>query len=107
MDLSRCIELCTACHRTCVQAAIHCLARGGALAERDRVRLLWDCDQICSVSADFLSRGSRFHRPTCQACAIICEECAAECLRIDDPILAQCGEMCRDCAKSCREMAQP
>ncbi len=107
MDLSRCIELCTACHRTCVQTAIHCLARGGAHASRDHIRLVWDCSEICALSADFLSRGSPFHRQTCQACAMICEECATDCRRMDDAILAQCAEACRACAASCRDTAQP
>lgn len=108
MDFSRCIELCTACHRTCVQTAIHCLAQGGPHAGRDRIRLLWDCSQICALSADFLSRGSSFHRQTCQACAIVCEECATDCLRVEgDAILAQCAAACRACADSCRDTAQP
>lgn len=109
MDLSRCIDLCTESHRQCVQAAIHALAKGsppvGAHPERDHIRLLWDCSDVCRTSADFMSRGSPFHHQTCRVCAAVCEACAEACLKADDPIMTRCAEVCRACATSCRELA--
>jgi len=70
------------------------------------VRLLLDCAEICSVSADFMIRGSELHAHTCQACAAICDRCADECDKLgQEPHLAACAEICRRCAESCREMA--
>ena len=104
MDLSRSIELSLDCHRSCEQTVVHCLAQGGAHATRDHIRLLMDCSEICALNGDFLSRGSDFHRQSCQACAIICEECAEDCRKFDDPIMRSCAELCRSCAESCREL---
>lgn len=107
MDLSRSIDLSADCHRACEQTMVHCLAQGGPHATRDHIRLLMDCSEICALTSDFLSRGSPFHRQTCQACAMICEECAEDCLTFNDPIMNRCAEACRACAKSCRELIVP
>lgn len=103
MDLSRCRDVCQDCHRTCTEAAVHALVKGEA-HPRDLVRLLWDCADICIVAANFMSRGSPYHKETCGACAVVCEACAEACARQDDPILRRCAQTCRVCAGLCREM---
>ena len=106
-EMAQCIDNCTRCHAICVETIRHCLEKGGKHAAPDHIRLLQDCAQICATSADFMTRGSPFHRLTCGACAEICQQCADDCERMaeGDQQMLQCVEMCRRCAASCRDMA--
>ena len=106
-SMERCIENCSNCQRTCLEtAARHFRGEHTPKLEEAHVRLLLDCAQICSTSADFMMRGSDMHGHTCGACAAICDRCADECDRMgEDPYMAACAEICRRCAESCREMA--
>src|SRR5437879_3742802 len=104
MDLSRSVEVCDICSRRCIQTAIHCLTRGPEHATRDHIGLRWDCRDIGHVAAALMTRGSQFHRETCDICAAICTACAESCERMDDPIMKACATLCRDCARLCREM---
>jgi hypothetical protein len=104
MDLSKCRDACLSCQTSCIETAIHGLAKGQP-HPRDLIRLLWDCSEICATSASFMSRGSRFHPLTCRVCATLCTACAEACRGSDDPILARCAAACEDCARLCNEMA--
>lgn len=109
MDMTQCIEHCTACHQVCLRTIQHCLGMGGKHAERGHIRLLADCVQICSVSADFMVRGSDLHVLTCGVCAEVCQRCAEDCERIgggQDRQMGECAELCRRCAESCRRMSK-
>jgi hypothetical protein len=105
-EMEKCIHNCEECHDVCIQTMTYCLQMGGKHAEPSHIRLLADCIQICHMSADFMLRGSEFHPRTCGVCAEICEQCAADCERIDrnDTQMAACAEVCRRCAESCRQM---
>ena len=52
----------------------------------DHIRLLMDCAQLCTTSADYMARGSSFHDRTCGLCSevyrIYMESC--ECVAGDD-----------------------
>jgi hypothetical protein len=102
-DLRRCIDACTTCHRACMAALQDVLniAEGEA---RDHARLLMDCAQICSTSADFMLRGSPLHHQTCGACAAVCRACEKACEAMG-PSMKACAEACRVCAESCESMA--
>jgi hypothetical protein len=105
-EMRECIANCTECHNICVETVTHCLGLGGTHAEADHVRLLLDCAQICAASADFMLRGSDFHKRVCGVCAEVCERCAEDCARFgDDELMRRCAEVCRRCAASCRRMA--
>lgn len=105
-EMRACIQDCTDCHTVCVETIDHCLRLGGAHAEAGHMRLLLDCAQSCATSADFMLRGSDFHRPLCGLCAEICDRCAEDCERFgDDEQMRRCAELCRRCAESCRRMA--
>jgi hypothetical protein len=105
MDLSRSMELCAECERTCMQTAVHCLAQGGALAERDHIRTLWDCAETCHLAAALMSRGSPSYPVISATCVDLCEVCADACRQSDDPHLQRCAEIAHECAASCRELA--
>ena len=80
----------------------HC----GPHAEAAHIQLLLDCAEICQTSANFMIRGSQFHRRTCATCAEVCAACAEDCARFgDDTQMQRCAEMCRGCAESCQRMA--
>jgi hypothetical protein len=106
-EMQECIDNCTACHAVCLSTMQHCIQMGGAHVEPAHLALMQDCAQICATSADFMLRGSEFHRHTCGVCAEICARCADDCAKFgDDTMMQQCAEACRRCAESCRQMAK-
>ena len=106
-EMQRCIQLCHDCHASCIQMIDHCLTLGGRYAAPAHIRLLTDCAQMCTITADFMARSSSFHDRTCRLCAELCRSCTDSCVRVagDDQILKQCAELCRRCAESCDRMA--
>jgi hypothetical protein len=106
-DLRACIDNCQRCHGACLSTATYCLEKGGLHLAPGHLRLLYDCADICSTSADFMLRGSDLHHLTCGVCAEVCARCAESCDRLgDDPRMHACAEACRRCAATCREMAR-
>lgn len=105
-DMVDCIRTCNGCHDICTEAVTHCLKLGGKHAEPAHIRLMLDCAEICTTSADFMLRMSDYHGSVCGVCAEVCDACAASCEQMpEDGMMAQCAEMCRLCAHSCRSMA--
>ena len=106
-EMQRCVQLCHDCHATCIQMIDHCLKLGGQYAAPAHIRLLMDCAQMCSITADFMARASSYHDRTCRLCAELCRSCAESCARVagDDQPVKQCAELCRRCAESCDRMA--
>lgn len=106
-EVQRCIQSCTACHQVCLQTISQCLKKGGEHASPVHIRTLEDCAEICSVSANFMMRGSDLHPTICGACAEACLACAASCEQLgsDDETIKACADVCRECAESCRKMA--
>ena len=99
-----CIELCWSCRDTCQSTLFaYCLEHGHT--QRDHVRVMADCIQICQTSADFMIRNSPLHAATCRACAEVCDACANSCEAIGDVEMRKCAEICRRCAESCRELS--
>ena len=106
-EMRRCIQLCQDCHATCIQMISHCLKLGGQHAAPDHIRLLMDCAQICTMTADYMARESLLHDHMCGLCSEICRLCAESCKRVagDDQSVTQCAELCLRCAESCNRMA--
>lgn len=105
-EMQRCIQLCQDCHARCIQLIDHCVTAGGRHADPTQLRLLMDCAQLCTITADFMARNSSFHDRTCTLCAELCRRCAESCEQVagDDPMVKQCAELCRRCAESCDRM---
>lgn len=100
-------ELCWSCRTTCQETLIeHCLEMGGDHVEKEHVKLMLDCIQICQVAADFMGRNSGLHAAVCTACAEICEACADSCDALEGEAMKNCAKICRQCAASCSAMAQ-
>jgi hypothetical protein len=103
-EMSRCIDICLSCYKTCLSTAMnHCLETGGKHVEPAHFRLMMACAEICRTSAHFMLVNTPHHKHTCKECAEICEECARDCERIGG--MEQCVAICRACAASCRKMA--
>jgi hypothetical protein len=102
--MTRCIDLCMSCYRTCLAMAMnHCLETGGKHVEPKHFRLMMVCAEMCRTSAHFMLIDTPYHKHTCGECAEICAECAQDCERIGG--MDECVAMCRSCAESCRAMA--
>jgi len=106
-DVQKCIQNCTTCHQICLQTISHCLEKGGEHASAQHIRVLSDCAEICSVSANFMTRGSDLHPAICGACAEACLACADSCEQVagSDEVMKACANICRQCAESCQKMA--
>lgn len=101
---SACIDICSSCHKTCLQTAMtHCLNMGGKHVEAEHFRLMLDCAKICETSACFQLSGSKFSADICRVCAEICTACADSCEEIGE--MEECVSACRACAESCTAMA--
>ncbi|OQW40545.1 MAG: ferredoxin [Nitrospira sp. HN-bin3] len=107
VDMQRCIRLCRDCHAQCIELLDHCVTLGGRHVAPAHIRLLMDCAQLCTVTADFMARASALHDRTCTLCAEACRRCAESCAQLagSDQLLKQCAELCRHCAESCDRMA--
>ena len=103
--MQRCIDDCLACHRTCLETAMHhCLEAGGEHTAPPHFRLMLACAEICRASAAVMMTGTELHARVCAACAEVCEACAADCARIGE--METCVDACRRCATSCQEMSR-
>jgi hypothetical protein len=103
-EMTRCIETCLGCYKTCVSTAMnHCLEVGGKHVEPAHFRLMMACAEICRTSARFMLIGTAHHKHLCRECAEICAECAGDCRRVGD--MDECVAACEACAESCRKMA--
>lgn len=103
--MTRCIETCLSCYKTCLGAAMnHCLIAGGEHVAPKHFRLMMACAEICRTAAHFIMLlNSPHYQHVCRECAEICRECANDCERIGD--MDECVAMCRACVQSCQEMA--
>ncbi len=103
-EMTRCIETCLSCYKTCVATAMnHCLAVGGEHLEPAHFRLMMACAEICRTSAHFMLISTPHHKHTCRECAEICAECARDCSQLGD--MDECVAACEACAASCQKMA--
>jgi hypothetical protein len=103
-EMTRCIETCLSCYKTCLSTAMnHCLETGGKHVEPEHFRLVMACAEICRTSAHFMLINTPHHKHTCRECAEICAECAEDCRRVGG--MDECVAACEACADSCRKMA--
>ena len=105
-ETAACINECLACYEACEATFAHCSVVGGKHAEPAHLRLLIDCSRICSMSADFMLRGSDFDIDLCEVCSEVCRQCAEDCEQIDpsDEMMRECAAQCRKCADACERM---
>jgi hypothetical protein len=95
----------------CVEACNSCIVKD--LKEHDVmmmvrcIQLDQDCAEICTLTIQYLSRGSEFAHPMTNQCVTICDTCAAECEKHTDmPHCLECAKICRKCADECRKLGR-
>lgn len=103
-----------ACAKACGNAIAHCTEailqcedaeKEKAAAHAHALRMVIDCQAICSLTSDFAARHSPVAGPMHAACAEICNMCAEACARVgDSEVMKDCAEKCRECAAHCEEM---
>jgi hypothetical protein len=99
------LEDCQECHRICLAMVNHCQKHGGPQVEMKHIRLLLDCAEICQTATDFLPRASALHLTICNACAVICLKCAADCEEFaEDELMQTCAAACRRAAAACQAL---
>jgi hypothetical protein len=60
---------------------------------------------MCRLTASLLQRGDLQAVRFGALCAEICDICAAECERFEDPFCLRCALACKECAEMCRKLA--
>ncbi len=97
-----CINACWAARNMCQKTLFgHCIVEGGLHHDKEHIRTMMDCIQMCQTLADALVRSSTLYAPMASACASICDACAENCEETDIPAAAAC----RACATACRELS--
>jgi hypothetical protein len=71
-------------------------------------RMCRECADICSLSAQWMSRLSPLAEQICAFCTEICDACAETCERhaSHHALCADCAKECRRCVSLCREMTE-
>ena len=104
-----CIDACFDCALACTGCAAACTRQKRAEDLIRCIRLDLDCADLCETVARALSRQAQpdweLLRIEVNACARICEACAAECERHAGPFdhFATCAKACRNCIEQFRE----
>jgi hypothetical protein len=105
--LLQAIQVCTTCHRVCLETLNHALAAGGRESEPGLVARLLDCAALCQAAVDFMVRDSPLYRQVCALTAEAAELCARDLAGVgDDQVIQVCSQTCERAAASARQTAQ-
>lgn len=106
-EMEQCISDCSECFRVCTETMLHCLAMGGEHAEKEHIKKLLECAELCKYAAALMIMDAAASRRQCEVCIEACQSCAASCESIgdNDEQMRHCAKTCHKCAESCRAMA--
>jgi hypothetical protein len=93
------------CYAVCLETANYALELGGDFADPVRLKLIFDCADICQVASNFMFPTSNPARRVSAVCAQVCDNCAERCQEIEDDQFQTCAKVCRRAADSSRKMA--
>jgi hypothetical protein len=100
-----CIEACREAHRICMETVTYLPASSSRVAP-EGIRLLFNCAEVCQMSATLLRDGWELNGRTGAISAEVCEESARYCDGLgEDPRIRDCAEACRRCAETCHRLA--
>lgn len=103
----QCIDACYSCASACEYCATECLKENDLKMLSFCISLTRECALVCDASARLMAMNGENAILLCQACAQICDYCAAECERNSDvEHCKHCAQECRKCAESCRNMVE-
>lgn len=101
-----CIDECVSCHQACMETILYCYELGGSHAEPARMRLLYDCAQMCSALQDSATLNCPSAVPLSMVTGQVCRLCAASCETfVGDRPMEKCAEVCRRCGEACSTLA--
>lgn len=93
------------CAATCLYCADACLDEENVKMMVRCIRLDRDCAEICTATANFLSRNSQNAGGLIRLCADICRQCGQECQKHQSDHCQQCAKACFECAEACSQYA--
>lgn len=108
--LARTIDAVVECAQTCTACADACLSEDMVAELRTCIRMNLDCADVCTATANVLSRHTGYDanltRAQLEACVRACRSCAEECSRHAGmhEHCAVCAESCRRCEAACAEL---
>lgn len=108
--LARTIDAAVECAQTCTACADACLSEDMVAELRTCIRTNLDCADVCTATANVLSRHTGYDanltRAQLEACVRACRSCADECSRHAEmhEHCAVCAESCRRCEAACAEL---
>lgn len=102
-EADSCQAACLHCHEVCRKTAFDMSPAAAKEMNLDDIRMLFECAELCQLSANWQLSGSQYCRQICAVCAQVCRECESRCVgKID---MEECEYVCRRCAESCEAMA--
>ena len=104
----KCAEACFDCAHECSEGFHHCSEQveGGKKNYAKAMHLCRDCADVCATAGKLVGGMSPLMIHTCHACAECCDDCVAECQKLNDPEMKEVIEALKACAASCREMVK-
>ena len=102
----QCVEANMEAYRACMMTLPYCIQQGGDLATPARLQVLHDCADLNLAVANFLARGSRFHKPLAELCIDVSRACAEALADIEhsDPQLRIVYAACQRVAQACHSL---
>ncbi len=104
-QFQHCIDECIKCMLACNHCYDACLKEDHLAGMKECIRLDRECADICTFSAQAMSRNSSYVKELCRICADVCEACGNECKKHEEEHCQRCADACFSCAKVCRAMA--
>lgn len=87
------------CEAVCEFTEYYVLTREDPSRRKEQLRMLRDCADICTLTAKYMARHSRFAKSLALLCAKICEVCGNHCSQQPDQQSQTCGQTCLQCAR--------
>jgi len=103
-----CASACSACVMACGEVSDHCtkLADSGKAGHAMMAAMATACGECCATMMSLSSRMSMMAPLMAEGCAKCCDNCAAECDKMEGEMMKACAKACRDCAVACRELSK-
>lgn len=103
MDQALIIQTINACSIHCNDLITYLLDHEDLANRRRQLKLLRDCESICSFTTSQMASKSFLTSSLIKLCAFTCEHCGRECSQFDDAMSIRCSYVCLSCAKRCEE----
>ncbi|MFO1533634.1 MAG: four-helix bundle copper-binding protein, partial [Thermoplasmatota archaeon] len=92
-----------ACASTCSATFAYCLTQGGDYVDEHNLKSLFDCMEVCLLTASLVSRGSQYGEQLMAVCAEACRDVAAGAQQFgDDAHMRTCAGAARQAEAWCR-----